>query len=177
MNKETYIRTLIKNSGDNIKSFAEKIGLPYTTLTGILNRGIDGASVQNVMKICKALKITVEDLQKIEMLDLDKKNVNDTKSNDLIDCLGEKYNLKDDELLVVKNYIQMPEQDRKIFTTFLRSLISTNEKCHTKTVVTDEHLSVDERLALIRPQLEAAEKGKISTASTSTNSQAKENNA
>ena len=96
MNKEIYIRTLIKNSGDTIKGFAEKIGLPYTTLTGILNRGIDGASVQNVMKICKALKITVEDLQKVEDAELN--NENNTNSGDLITCLGERYNLKDEEL-------------------------------------------------------------------------------
>lgn len=174
MNKETYIRTLIKNSGDNIKSFAEKIGLPYTTLTGILNRGIDGASVQNVMKICKALKITIEDLQKVEIANSTKEN--DTNSNDLITCLGDKYNLKAEELLIVKNYVQMPEQDRKIFTAALKLLVSPIEKNNT-TPRTDEQLSVDERLALIRPQLEAAEKGKISTASTSINSPAKENDA
>lgn len=172
MNKETYIRTLIKNSGDNVKSFAEKIGLPYTTLTGILNRGIDGASVQNVMKICKALKITIEDLQKIETLNLNQENINNAKSDDLMECLGKKYNLKDDELLIVKNYVQMPEMNRKIFTAFLRSLIS-----HPEPIKTDEKLSIDERLELIRPQLEAAEKGKTSTASISINLQAKENNA
>ena len=179
MNKETYIRTLIKNSGNNIKSFAEKIGLPYTTLTGILTRGIDGASVQNVMKICKALKITVEDLQKVETLNLNEENTGDTKSSDLVNRLGEKYNLRNDELLIVKNYIQMPEQDRKVFTTFLKSLISNDsENRHIETTTkTDEHLSIDERLALIRPQLEAAEKGKTSTVSTSTNLPAKENNA
>ena len=172
MNKEIYIRTLIKNSGDTIKGFAEKIGLPYTTLTGILNRGIDGASVQNVMKICKALKITVEDLQKVENAELN--NENNTNSGDLITCLGERYNLKDEELLIIKNYVQMSEQDRQNFTAFLKSLTSINEKTVTKT---DEHLSVDERLALIRPQLEATEKGKTSTASISINSQVKENDA
>ena len=82
-------------------------------------------------------------------------------------------------MLIVKNYVQMPEQDRKVFTTFLKSLISNDsENRHIETTTkTDEHLSIDERLALIRPQLEAAEKGKTSTVSISTNLPVEENNA
>ena len=50
MTKENYVKMLISNKGHNIKSFAREIDIPYTTLSGILKRGIDGASVQNVMK-------------------------------------------------------------------------------------------------------------------------------
>lgn len=66
MTKEDYVKTLIANSGYNLKTFAESIGLPYTTLLGMLNRGLGGASVQNVIRVCRGLSITVEDLLRAE---------------------------------------------------------------------------------------------------------------
>lgn len=66
MTQENYVKMLISNSGHTIKSFAESIDLPYTTLLGMLNRGLSGASVQNVIKVCKGLSITIEDLERIE---------------------------------------------------------------------------------------------------------------
>lgn len=66
MTKEDYVKMLISNSGHNVKSFAASIELPYTTLLGMLNRGLDGASVQNVIRVCKGLSITVEDLERVE---------------------------------------------------------------------------------------------------------------
>ncbi len=65
MTKEDYVKNLISDSGHSVKSFASSIDLPYTTLLGMLNRGLDGASVLNVIKVCKALSITVEDLEHI----------------------------------------------------------------------------------------------------------------
>lgn len=66
MTKEEYIKMLIQSTGHNIKSFAKSINLPYTTLLGMLNRGLDGASIHNVIKVCKGLSITVESLQQVE---------------------------------------------------------------------------------------------------------------
>jgi lambda repressor-like predicted transcriptional regulator len=45
------------------RAFAEEIGLPPTTLQSMLTRGIGRASVDNVIKVCKALGITVEELE------------------------------------------------------------------------------------------------------------------
>lgn len=63
MKREDIIRKLIKESGMNMKSFAESIDMPYTTLYTMLNKGIGNASVDNVLKICKGLGITVEELE------------------------------------------------------------------------------------------------------------------
>jgi transcriptional regulator with XRE-family HTH domain len=54
---------LIKNEDLTIKDFAKKINMPYTTLLSILNGSLGGASIDNVMKICKGLHITIEELQ------------------------------------------------------------------------------------------------------------------
>lgn len=42
--------------------FAKYADLPYTTVKGIFNRGILGASVQNVNKICDILSIDINAL-------------------------------------------------------------------------------------------------------------------
>ena len=66
MTKEEYVRMLIAGSGHTLKSFAESISLPYTTLLGMLSRGLGRASVQNVIRICRGLSITVEELLQVE---------------------------------------------------------------------------------------------------------------
>lgn len=64
MTREDVLRHLISETGLSMKAFAEKAGIPYTTLYSILERGVGKASIDNVIKICKALGITVEDLEK-----------------------------------------------------------------------------------------------------------------
>lgn len=63
MTREEYIKHLISQSGHNVKSFAASIGMPYSTLLSMLNGSIGGASIDNVIKICKGLDITINDLQ------------------------------------------------------------------------------------------------------------------
>ncbi|MFD0868824.1 Uncharacterised protein [Chlamydia abortus] len=59
------LKKLIDQTGLNTKAFAEKAGIPYTTLRSILMRGVGGASVNNVIKVCRALGITIEDLEEM----------------------------------------------------------------------------------------------------------------
>lgn len=63
MQRTKILRGLIEDTGLNLKAFSVKADIPYTTLRSILERGIGNASVDNVMKICKALGITVEQLE------------------------------------------------------------------------------------------------------------------
>ncbi|WBY63698.1 helix-turn-helix domain-containing protein [Thermocaproicibacter melissae] len=64
MNREQYLKLLIKNKGLTIKEFAKKINMPYSTLLSILNGSIGGAAVDNVAKICFGLGISISELQK-----------------------------------------------------------------------------------------------------------------
>lgn len=45
------------------RSFAEKIGMPPTTLQSMLTRDLSRASVTNVIDVCRELGITVEQLE------------------------------------------------------------------------------------------------------------------
>lgn len=65
MNREDYIKALIKSHGYTMKNFAKIINMPYTTLLSILNGSIGGAAMDNVLKICGALNIRIEDLNNL----------------------------------------------------------------------------------------------------------------
>lgn len=71
MTRETYIKNLITEKGFNVKSFAEYIGIPYSTLRSILSSGVGGASVDNAIRICRGLGITVDALNKCEFIPSD----------------------------------------------------------------------------------------------------------
>lgn len=62
MDREARVKSLIISKGYNLKSFAKKIGIPYTTLLSMLKNGLGGAAVDNVIRVCKGLDITIEDL-------------------------------------------------------------------------------------------------------------------
>ena len=65
MTREDYIKSLIKSHGYTLKAFAQQISMPYTTLLSILNGSIGGAAMDNVLKICHALNVRIEELDQI----------------------------------------------------------------------------------------------------------------
>jgi repressor LexA len=65
MTREQYIKDLIKQNGYTIKEFAQSIDMPYSTLLSIVNQSIGGTAIDNVLRICKGLNITLNDLQHV----------------------------------------------------------------------------------------------------------------
>lgn len=64
MTREKYLKNLIKDNGLTVKEFAQSIEMPYSTLLTMLNDGkVGNAAVDSVIKICKGLNITIQDLQ------------------------------------------------------------------------------------------------------------------
>lgn len=63
MEKAKILERLIKESGYSVRSFAQKCGIPESTLYTILKKGVGRASVDNIIIICKNLGITVEELE------------------------------------------------------------------------------------------------------------------
>ncbi|MGL9795673.1 LexA family transcriptional regulator [Enterococcus sp. DIV1283b] len=62
MNREEFIKQLIISKYGTIKNFSEFVNVPYTTIRSILERGIGKAGIDNVIKICKGLEISPEQL-------------------------------------------------------------------------------------------------------------------
>ena len=62
--KAKVLAELIDKRGSR-RAFAEEIGIPPTTLQSMLTRGVGRASTDNVIKVCRALGITVEQLEEM----------------------------------------------------------------------------------------------------------------
>lgn len=72
MTREDYVRLLIRQRRQSIKEFASSIGIPYTTLLGMLKNGLGGAAIDNVVRVCEGLEISVDELQRASELTLEK---------------------------------------------------------------------------------------------------------
>lgn len=100
MTKEEYVKSMISQSGLTVKAFAESVGLPYTTLLSMLSRGLNGASLSNVQKMCAGLSITVNDLLAVE---------DDTNT-------AEPFVFSDFEKQIIEKYREKPEMQVAICT-------------------------------------------------------------
>lgn len=59
---EEKLKNIIIDKYGSIRQFAIKIDIPYTTVDSILKRGIDNSNVGNVIKMCKALNLSIDKL-------------------------------------------------------------------------------------------------------------------
>lgn len=59
---EEKLKNVIIEKYGSVRQFAMKIDVPYTTVDSILKRGIDNSNVGNVIKMCKALNISIDNL-------------------------------------------------------------------------------------------------------------------
>lgn len=62
MSIEEELRSIILEKYKTMKNFADAIDMKYTTLDSIFKRGIMNSNVQNIIKICGALGISVSEL-------------------------------------------------------------------------------------------------------------------
>lgn len=56
------IRSEIKRQYKNVRQFSEKSGIPYSTLSNALSKGVGGTSYETVVKICNLLKLNQMDV-------------------------------------------------------------------------------------------------------------------
>ena len=62
MTIEEKLKEIILSRYHSVREFAVRADIPYTTLLSIFSRGIGNSSVNNVIKICKALHISADGL-------------------------------------------------------------------------------------------------------------------
>ncbi len=59
---ERKLKELIIEKYGSVRNFSIKIEIPYTTVDSILKRGLDNSNVGNVIKMCKALNLSIDNL-------------------------------------------------------------------------------------------------------------------
>jgi len=115
MQKAKILKELIEKTGMSLKAFAEKANMPYTTLYSILERGVGKASVDNIIKICKVLNITIDDLENLatEKQDdnIDKRDIK--KPDTIAAHLPEGVELTEEEQEQLNDYVQFLLSRRK----------------------------------------------------------------
>jgi predicted transcriptional regulator len=83
MTIEEKLKSLILKRYHSIREFTLKIDMPYSTMDSIFKRGIGNSSVTNVIKICKALRISADALADGEIVPIG--NYPSNKINDRIE--------------------------------------------------------------------------------------------
>ena len=61
--KEKLKKYIIQKHG-NVRNFARLVDMGYSTITTLLKRGVDGARLETVYKLCTALEIDITELAK-----------------------------------------------------------------------------------------------------------------
>jgi len=64
MNRGEYLKKIIDEKGYSIMSLSKESGVPYTTIRSMIERDLTNASIDNVIRICRVLGISVESLDK-----------------------------------------------------------------------------------------------------------------
>lgn len=59
-NRSEFVEEKIKEMGYNTRSFANEIGVSYTTLRSMLERNFEGAKIENVIAVAKGIGVTVD---------------------------------------------------------------------------------------------------------------------
>lgn len=80
MSIEEKLKDLILSRYHSILDFANYADLPYTTLYSMFKRGIDNSSVSNVIKVCKALDISMDALANGDIAPSQRKTVVNNKT-------------------------------------------------------------------------------------------------
>lgn len=65
---EDKLKEYILERYNSIREFSISIGMSQSTIDSMLKRGLDNSSVKNVIKICKALNISVDGLANNEII-------------------------------------------------------------------------------------------------------------
>ena len=62
MTIENELKNLILSRYKSVREFSIETNIPYTTIVSVFNRGIGNSSVNTIIKICRALEISVDKL-------------------------------------------------------------------------------------------------------------------
>lgn len=116
---EDKLKNLIIEKYGSVRQFSLKIDIPYTTVDSILKRGLDNSNVGNVIKMCKALDISIDNL-------LDNKEIISNLELDNADLIENKYkdNFDEFEILFDKHKDILTEDDKE----YIKFIIEKRKK-------------------------------------------------
>lgn len=87
----------------------------------------------------------------------------------MIENLAKKYNLNENDIDIIKNYIQLSEEDRKKFVDIIKIIYTNKGTVTPKRTKPDHKLTPEEKRRIVNGEIDQEEKATISSASTGTN--------
>lgn len=87
----------------------------------------------------------------------------------MIENLAKKYNLNENDIDIIKNYIQLSEEDRKKFVDIIKIIYTNKGTVTPKRTKPDHKLTPEEKRRIINGEIDQEEKATTSSASTGTN--------
>lgn len=87
MNTEDRLKNLILERYGSVREFTISINMPYSTFNTILTRGIQNATVSNIIRICEALGISADALAKGEIVRVSQVSPTLKRSHDVSEIL------------------------------------------------------------------------------------------
>lgn len=85
MTIEDKLRDLIISKYGSISNFSREIGMANSTLATIMKNGVKKANVTNIIKICKSLEISTDELAKNRIVPVSNDSKNEFKIRELTD--------------------------------------------------------------------------------------------
>ena len=64
MKIEDEMKELILEKYKSVRAFTQELNIPYSTIDTMLKRGINGTGISTVLKICSALNIDVDSIER-----------------------------------------------------------------------------------------------------------------
>lgn len=89
MTTEEKLKELILSRYSSLREFTIDIGIAYSTFDSILRRGIQNATITNILKICNALHISADALANGEIVPASTSYTDKSKPRDVADILEE----------------------------------------------------------------------------------------
>ena len=92
MSKEEKLKEYILSKYGSLREFTLTVNMPYSTLTSVLKRGIDNASISNIVKICRSLGISADSLADGEIVPIINRQANDNERLEINEIISQTAN-------------------------------------------------------------------------------------
>lgn len=118
MTIEDKLKELILSRYRSMTDFSEKCGIKYQTVMSILTRGVNNASVTNIIKICQTLGISTDELAEGKIVFVSSKKEATTSLEEVVAFC----NLKMSEGQITFDGVPLSDNE----ANFLRDAIAVN---------------------------------------------------
>ena len=122
---EEKLKELILSRHKSIREFSHAIHMPYSTLDSIFKRGINKASVTNIINICQYLGISADMLSDGQIISSSAVNL---ENSEILEVLAQRYNLSEDAKGFIKSFVELDEKEMDAVLKFMGKLVSVNNE-------------------------------------------------